>query len=461
MDIEAVRKRGIDEINTAVEFDNKNMHEEALGHYIKGVGTLMASVKYTKNEKLKRSVMIKIVSYFDRAEILKRIIHEKPQEREGDTIVNRSSNTKRGETSPTPVADAVGDNGTEDPAVTRMKEELLETMVSNTGVSFRDVIGIQQTKDTLIEAVILPKKFPSIFKGKRKPWSAILMYGPPGTGKSHLAKAVATEADSNFFSVSSSTIMSKWQGESEKRIQALFNVAREKKPSVIFIDEVDSIAGERGDGEQESTRRIKTQLLTEMQGVGNNNDGVLVLAATNTPWSLDSAFRRRFQKRVYVGLPDEAARIAMFKKGISSDDTFIKCDIREGDYFELGTMSDGYSGSDIANVIREALMIPIRKCRNAKQFIPTGENKFTPVSIYPNCSKCPIDLSVTPSRGKVCKECGAHCKLMEDLDDETLEVPPVTPDDVKISLTGMHKSVAEGELKRYTEWTAEFGQEGN
>jgi vacuolar protein-sorting-associated protein 4 len=356
----------------------------------------------------------------------------------------------------TPVADTVGES-TQDP----LRGEILDSMVTNTCVSFSDVVGIKQTKDALIEAVILPKKFPSMFKGNRKPWSAILMYGPPGTGKSYLAKAVATESNSNFFSVSSSTIMSKWQGESEKRIQVLFNVAREKKPSVIFIDEVDSIAGERGSGEQDSTRRIKTQLLTEMQGVGNDNEGILVLAATNTPWSLDSAFRRRFQKRVYVGLPDRSARVAMFKRGMSIDNTFINSKIRDVDYSTLGDMSEGYSGSDITNVIREALMIPIRKCRNAKQFVPTLEGRYTPVEKYPNCSKCPMNLTTTPSRGKICEYCGAHCKVMEDLNDETLAVPPVTAGDVKTSLSGMQKSVANGELQRYIDWTNEFGQEGN
>ena len=451
MDIEAVRKRGIDEINTAIELDERGHYEEALSHYIKGIGTLMASVKYTKNEKLKRSVLVKIIGYFDRAEVLKKTIHERQE---------KISNKPCKRTSPTPIADSVDEDDT-DPAKAKMESAILGTMVSDTGVSFNDVVGIKQTKDALVEAVILPRKFPSMFRGKRKPWNAILMYGPPGTGKSFLAKAVATEAEANFFSVSSSDIMSKWQGESEKTIKTLFEVAREKKPSVIFIDEVDSLAGERGEGEQESTRRIKTQILTEMQGVGSDNDGLLILAATNTPWSLDSAFRRRFQKRIYVGLPDYQSRTMMFKKGIESDN-YINCDIQENEFRQLGELSEGYSGSDISNVIREALMIPIRKCRNAKQFIAVGGSaKFTPVLSYPNCSKCPIDLSTSPSRGKICDKCGAHCKVMEDLDDETLEVPPITFDDLKTSINEMHKSVAENEMNRYLEWTLKFGQEGN
>jgi vacuolar protein-sorting-associated protein 4 len=185
-------------------------------------------------------------------------------------------------------------------------------------VRWDDVAGLDGAKEALKEAVILPIKFPHLFTGKRVPWRGILLYGPPGTGKSFLAKAVATEADSTFFSVSSSDLVSKWMGESERLVKnsflgnslslqhvtqpflvifrlvkQLFKMARENKPAIIFIDEVDSLCGTRGEGESEASRRIKTEFLVQMNGVGNETDGILVLGASNIPWQLDSAIRRR------------------------------------------------------------------------------------------------------------------------------------------------------------------------
>lgn len=195
-----------------------------------------------------------------------------------------------------------------------------------------------------------------------------------------MAKAVATEANnSTFFSVSSSDLVSKWLGESEKLVKNLFQLAREHKPSIIFIDEVDSLCSSRSDNESESARRIKTEFLVQMQGVGNDNDGILVLGATNIPWVLDAAIRRRFEKRIYIPLPEAHARTAMFKLNMGT----TRASLSEDHYRQLGSdeRTDGYSGADISLVVRDALMQPVRQVQNATHFkmVITGK-------LYKACS---------------------------------------------------------------------------
>uniref|UniRef100_A0A453NE47 AAA+ ATPase domain-containing protein n=1 Tax=Aegilops tauschii subsp. strangulata TaxID=200361 RepID=A0A453NE47_AEGTS len=213
--------------------------------------------------------------------------------------------------------------------------------------------------------------------GKRRPWRAFLLYGPPGTGKSYLAKAVATEADSTFFSISSSDLLSKWMGESEKLVANLFEMARENAPSIIFIDEIDSLCGQRGEGnESESSRRVKTELLVQMQGVGHNDDKVLVLAATNTPYALDQAVRRRFDKRIYIPLPDLKARQRMLK--VHLGDT--PHSLTKSDFESVAHRTDGFSGSDIAVCLKDVLFEPIRKTQDAMFFFRSedGGGTWTP-----------------------------------------------------------------------------------
>jgi vacuolar protein-sorting-associated protein 4 len=183
-------------------------------------------------------------------------------------------------------------------------------------VTWDDVAGLAKAKAALKEAIIMPMRFPEMFTGNRKPWKGILMYGPPGTGKTFIAKACATEmSESTFFSVSSSDIMSKYVGESEKIVKTLFSMAREEKSSIIFIDEVDSMTGNRSEGENESSKRVKTEFLVQMDGVGSDNKNkLLVLGATNLPWELDPAIRRRFERRIYIPLPEHETRYLMFKK---------------------------------------------------------------------------------------------------------------------------------------------------
>ncbi|NIG60698.1 vacuolar protein sorting-associated protein 4B [Pontoporia blainvillei] len=149
-----------------------------------------------------------------------------------------------------------------------------------------------------------------------------------------------------------------------RQVKYLFQLARENKPSIIFIDEIDSLCGSRSENESEAARRIKTEFLVQMQGVGVDNDGILVLGATNIPWVLDSAIRRRFEKRIYIPLPEGHARAAMFKLHLGTTQNSLT----EADVRELGKKTEGYSGADISVIVRDALMQPVRKVQSATHF---------------------------------------------------------------------------------------------
>lgn len=349
-----------------------------------------------------------------------------------------------------------------------MRGALSSAIVSEKpNVKWDDVAGLEGAKEALKEAVILPAKFPQLFTGKRRPWKGILLYGPPGTGKSYLAKAVATEADSTFFAMSSSDLVSKWQGESERLVKQMFEMAREAKPSIIFIDEIDSLCTARSEGESESSRRIKTEFLVQMDGVGNTQGGVLVLGATNVPWELDPAMRRRFEKRVYIALPEAAARANMFKLNLGDTPN----NLTEEQFMQLGEMSEGYSGSDVAVVVREALMEPLRKCQQAKQFMPDANGNLTPAEDYPNCPHCPMQLNEayravdgtvegTGTDGDQCRHCGAVRMTLYTMPPEKLVVPVICYADFQKALNRAHSSVGVDELSKFVAWTEEFGQEG-
>ena len=192
-----------------------------------------------------------------------------------------------------------------------------------------------------------------------------------------MAKACATEAKGTFFSVSSSDLVSKWLGESERLVRSLFEMARGQRPSIIFVDEIDSLCSSRSEGENDTTRRIKTEFLVQMQGVGKGAEGMLVLGATNVPWELDPAVRRRFEKRIYIPLPEAPARAQMFKLNLGE----TPHDLTEDDFNVLAANTEGYSGSDISIIVKDALMEPIRKCQVAKKFRKTPEGFLEPTGV--------------------------------------------------------------------------------
>ncbi|XP_013985197.1 katanin p60 ATPase-containing subunit A-like 1 [Salmo salar] len=297
-------------------------------------------------------------------------------------------------------------------------EALERDIVSrNPNIHWGDIADLEDAKKLLREAVVLPMWMPDFFKGIRRPWKGVLMVGPPGTGKTMLAKAVATECGTTFFNVSSSTLTSKYRGESEKLVRLLFEMARFYAPTTIFIDEIDSICGSRGKSdEHEASRRVKSEILVQMDGVGgaSENDDpskmVMVLAATNFPWDIDEALRRRLEKRIYIPLPTAVGRAELL--GISLKEVDVADDV---DLALIADKIDGYSGADITNVCRDASMMAMRR-----------------------------------------RIQGLSPEEIRALSKEELQMP-VTMDDFTITLKKISKSVSAADLEKYQAWMEEFG----
>jgi katanin p60 ATPase-containing subunit A1 len=275
-----------------------------------------------------------------------------------------------------------------------------EIYVESPNVRFQDIVHLDEAKRLLMEAVQLPLRFPTLFTGILRPWRGILLHGPPGTGKTLLAKAVATECNTTFFNISASTLISKWRGDSEKLVRVLFDLARYHAPSTIFLDEIDSIltsrdSNDHGGSEHEASRRMKTELLIQMDGLGNHSSNpgqkssqVFVMAASNLPWELDIALLRRLEKRVLVSLPSLEAREMMFRKHLGDRCVTYNADneLQHAiDFHEIATLTEGYSGADIELVCREAAMMPVRRLiQKIDNIQPSGDGVGTNMYVGSN-----------------------------------------------------------------------------
>ena len=447
--IEAIRQEAINCAKQAIECESQQKWEDSLKYFIQSIEKLKLLIKTDQTKYNQETYKNKAKEYFEKADYIKKnyLVGGKSQPVVSNTATNQSSTNvpqgkndknekqKDSKDDKSPIQPKKKD-GKEDEESKKLQDALSSCVVTEKpNVKWSDVAGLEKAKEALKEAVILPLKFPQLFTDKRKPWKGILLYGPPGTGKSFLAKACATEANGTFYSVSASNIMSKWVGEAERTVRALFDLARQNKPAVIFLDEIDSLLSARGDGENESSRRVKTEFLVQMQGVGKDDEGILVLGATNIPWDLDPAVRRRFQKKIYINLPELEGRYRMFELNIGSTPN----NITEEDLNELAEITEGYSGSDIATLTQEAVYEPLRKCQACRY--------FKKVNGYYYVSEA--------------NEQGALKMMLAEIPEPDKLVPPdVCKDDFKKAMTRIRPTVSPKDLEKQEKFTEEFGQEG-
>ncbi|XP_022244542.1 spastin-like isoform X2 [Limulus polyphemus] len=290
----------------------------------------------------------------------------------------------------------------------RLAQVIMDEVVDGgPSVTFNDIAGQEVAKQALREMVILPTLRPELFTGLRAPPRGLLLFGPPGNGKTMLAKAVAYESSSTFLNISAATLTSKYVGEGEKLVRALFAVARDLQPSIIFIDEVDSLLSERKENEHEASRRLKTEFFVEFDGLlSDTEERILVMGATNRPQELDDAALRRFSKRVYITLPDMDTRITLLEALLNKQ----KNPLSKEDLKKLAKLTEGYSGSDMTALAKDAALGPIRE-------------------LHPD---------------EVC-----------NLDPDNMR--QITMEDFSESLKRIRRSVPSQSLVQYEKWNQEFG----
>nr|VDD41387.1 unnamed protein product [Brassica oleracea] len=299
------------------------------------------------------------------------------------------------------------------------EKKLLSDVIppSDIGVSFDDIGALENVKDTLKELVMLPLQRPELFgKGQlTKPTKGILLFGPPGTGKTMLAKAVATEAGANFINISMSSITSKWFGEGEKYVKAVFSLASKIAPSVIFVDEVDSMLGRRENpGEHEAMRKMKNEFMINWDGLRTKDkERVLVLAATNRPFDLDEAVIRRLPRRLMVNLPDSANRSKILSVILAKEEMAEDVDLEA-----IANMTDGYSGSDLKNLCVTAAHLPIREIlekEKKERSVAQAENRPMP-QLYNSTDIRPLNMKdFKTAHEQVCASVSTDSSNMNEL----------------------------------------------
>lgn len=299
------------------------------------------------------------------------------------------------------------------------EKKLLTDVIPATeiGVSFDDIGALENVKDTLKELVMLPLQRPELFsKGQlTKPCKGILLFGPPGTGKTMLAKAVATEAGANFINISMSSIASKWFGEGEKYVKAVFSLASKIAPSVIFVDEVDSMLGRRENpGEHEAMRKMKNEFMVNWDGLRTKDrERVLVLAATNRPFDLDEAVIRRLPRRLMVGLPEASNREKILRVILAKEELAPDVDLAV-----VANMTDGYSGSDLKNLCVAAAYCPIREIlekEKKEKALALAENRPIP-ELYSGTEVRPLNMKdFKYAQEQVCASFSSESTNMNEL----------------------------------------------
>lgn len=421
-----LREDGIRAIELAQKSERAENWSEALRHYLRGIELLQNSLEYEKVERVKKVIYERLREYIYRAECLKQLAQEQS--------VQQQQQQKQ------PAAAAATSSTASDANLSAHLRPTVETMIIRGAphVAFGDVAGLEEVKSDLKQAVVFPLQMPQMYEaGRVTAYSGIMLYGPPGTGKTLLAKAVATEGKAKtFMHVKISSLSSKFVGESEKLVSMVFTVARENAPTVLFFDEIDSLVSARSDSDHEVSQKVKNAMLEEMDGLSSTtSDGrIFILAATNLPWRIDTAFSRRMSRWVYIPLPCPLARTKIIVDALNSlgGDNHT---LSDSEINRIVERTDGWSGSDVARLINVAKNVKMVFLERATYFEQRGQ------WLVP-CLESATARKVTMQE-------------LTRLGEQTkIQLPPLSADDFDVAFAKTGPTSKPEDIKRFEEFSS-------
>lgn len=424
-------QKGNDELIQGETAVNAGHHQVGFSHYAISCRYFAEALKKETNENLKaklRERLNKIITYMEQ---LKPLCNKEP---EPPVMMTTAA--------PVTAPREKGEESSSSKWFTKEKPN----------VKWDEIIGLEEAKQMVTETFEFPSRFPSMFKGKRTPWKGMLLYGPPGTGKTLLVKAMATGLDALFIELKSSSILSKFQGDSEKNIDELFKEARQaatkETPVIIFIDELEALCINRqmlgaGDSAQVSNMRMVTEFLQHLDGFSSSNDNMFVVGATNLPWNLDEGILRRFPKRLYIPLPTLENRINILKLCLIHNQHLLT----EENFVDIANETNGFSGSDLQSLMSDALFGPVRDIMQANKFLVNPvTNKLLPI----RNDAALADMQKIYGLQVQTRQVAWRDLQDSDIDHTTL---PVTVSHVKTCLEGRRPVTSQSTLTQFEEWT--------
>jgi len=367
-----------------------------------------------------------------------------------------------------------------------VESDNLWDIMSDTNIRYSDIKGCGEAISRISESIIIPMKYPIIFQkshGRRS--SGVLLFGPPGTGKSMIARATACEVSATFYTASCAELTSRWVGGSEKKLQSLFKTAVANSPSIVFLDEIDSIAGIRGQESTIADQRLTNQLLIELDEINTRQSPVFVMAATNLPWQIDDAVMRRLSRKIYIPMPTHEARLAIFEQAFQRNPEVTGQDLER-----FAHAAACLSGSDLATIISHVNFQPLHILYTCTRFAVVVQGGLVQsVSVFSEGSyavpvvcgaveDAPVDLvdvaergdsdepaegdlvdvaergdSDEPAEGEhvLCVEC-TFPEIVEKYGEEAVRLPPVDLAFVQSEIEAFAPTVSSESLAMYANY---------